>query len=116
MSVIDVVWILPPLAGIALGLLLRSSVLALLLGLALVVTSFILFGYSFDHYSNNDCQPGEPCSTGEQVIETLTPVLFLAGSALVIVSFGRTVWEYFSGLRAWRSSSAEGGRRSRPRA
>jgi hypothetical protein len=100
-SVIDAVWVLPLLAGVALALLLRSSVLALLLGFLVVVTSFILWGYSIDHYSNNDCQTGEPCPTGEQVIGVLDPVFFLGGSALVLVSFGRTVRNYVSGLRAW---------------
>jgi hypothetical protein len=102
----DIVWVLPLLAGVALALLLRSTVLALLLGFLVVVTSFILWGYSIDHYSNNDCQPGEPCPTGEQVIDVLGPVFFLGGSALVLVSLGRTVWNYVSALRAWRRGHA----------
>ena len=106
MSVTDVVWVLPPLAGVALGLRLGSSAFALLLGLVLVIASFFLWGYSVDHYSNNDCQPGEPCPTGEQVIDVIDPVAFLLGSALVIVSFGRTVSNYVSGLRAWRRRRA----------
>jgi hypothetical protein len=106
MSVTDVVWLLPPLAGVALGLFLRSSAIALLLGLALVVISFFLWGYSVDHYSNNDCQTGEPCPAGEQVIDVVNPVLFLLGSALALVAVGRTLWNYWSGLRAWRRGRA----------
>jgi hypothetical protein len=100
MSAIDVLWVLPLLAGVGLGLLLRSSVIGLLLSSALLVTSFILFGYSVDHYSNNDCQPGEPCSTAEQIIEVLTPSLFLGASALFLASFGRSIWSaLFTGRR-----------------
>ena len=45
MSVTDVVvWLLAPLAGVALGPRMRSSVLALLLGLGLVITSVVVWG------------------------------------------------------------------------
>jgi len=45
MSVTDVVvWLLAPLAGVALGSRMRSSVLALLLGLGLVITSVVVWG------------------------------------------------------------------------
>jgi hypothetical protein len=45
MSVLDIVaWLLSPLAGAALGLRMRSSALALLLGLVLMVTSGRLVG------------------------------------------------------------------------
>src|SRR5919198_3472421 len=48
-SLADVLWVLPVLVGVALGWSMRSrSVLALLLGAALVVVSFVLFGYSID--------------------------------------------------------------------
>jgi hypothetical protein len=109
MSVSDVVWLvwlIPALAGAALGLRLRSSLLALLLGFVLVIISFILFGYSIEHYSNNDCQSGEPCPTGEQVIGIIEPVSFLLGSTLVLVAFGRTVWTYGCEVRAWRRRRA----------
>jgi hypothetical protein len=104
--VTDVVWLLPVLAGVALGLLLRSSAIALLLGFVLVVVSFFLFGYSIDHYENGDCQSGAPCPTGEHVIEYLEPACFLAGSALVLVAFARTLRNYWCGLRAWRRGRA----------
>jgi hypothetical protein len=105
-AVTDVVWLLPPLAGLALGLWLRSTLLALLLGFVLVIISFVLFGYSIDHYSNNDCQSGEPCPTGEQVIDIVEPVSFLLGSTLVLVASGRTVWSYGREVRAWRRRRA----------
>jgi hypothetical protein len=89
---------------VALGLLLRSSAIALLLGFVLVVVSFFLFGYSIDHYENGDCQSGAPCPTGEHVIEYLA--CFLAGSALVLVAFARTLRNYWCGLRAWRRGRA----------
>jgi hypothetical protein len=104
--VTDVVWLLPALAGVALGLLLRSTLLALLLGFVLVIISFVLFGYSIDHYSNNDCQSGEPCPTGEQIIRIVEPVSFLLGSTLVLVAFGRTVWSYGCEVHAWRRRRA----------
>jgi hypothetical protein len=44
MSVPDVVvWVLPPLAGAAMGLRMRSTALALLLGLILVITSVVVW-------------------------------------------------------------------------
>ena len=106
MSITDVLWLLPVVAGVVLGRVLRSSGLALLLGLGLVVLSFILFGYSVDHYDNNDCQPGQPCPTGEQVVEIVTPTAFLLGSTLVLVAFGRSVWDYGSELRTRRRRRA----------
>jgi hypothetical protein len=106
LSLTDVLWVLPVLAGAVLGVVLRSTALALLLGFALVLASFFLFGYSIDHYSNNDCQPGEPCTTGEQVIRIVEPGSFLLGATLVLVAFGRTIWNYWSGLRAWRRRRA----------
>jgi hypothetical protein len=51
------------------ALRMRWSALAMLVGLAFVIMSVVLWGYSVDNYSNNDCQPGEPCPTGERVIE-----------------------------------------------
>src|SRR3954453_9443452 len=79
MSVVGfVLWVLPPLAGAALGLWVRSSAAALLLGLVLVITSIVVWSYSWN-YSNNDCQPGEPCPTGYRVIEIVFPILFLGG-------------------------------------
>jgi hypothetical protein len=107
MSVADVVvWVLPPLAGVALGLRMRSTTLALLLGLALVITSFVLFGYSMDHYSNNDCQPGEPCTTGERVIDVVNPIFFFFGSALFLVALVRSVWNDFRAGR-WPGQSGQ---------
>jgi hypothetical protein len=72
----------------------------------LVVISFVLFGYSIDHYQNGDCQSGTRCPTGEHVIEYLWPGAFLAGSTLVLVGFGRSLWNYWSGLLAWRRRRA----------
>jgi hypothetical protein len=93
MSVLDVVvWLLPPLAGVVLGLWMRSTVLAFLLGPGLVITSIALWGYSADHYSNNDCQPGQPCPTGEPVIRVVIPGFFLLGSTLFLVAFARSLW------------------------
>ena len=107
MSLADVLWVLPVLVGVALGWLMRSrSVLALLLGAALVRVSFVLFGYSIDHYENGDCQARAPCPTGEHVIEFVEPGAFLIGAPLIIVSFGATVWNYFSALRKWRRRRA----------
>ena len=88
MSVADVVWILLALAGVAVGLLMRSSPLAAALGLLMVVASFILFGYSWN-YENNDCQPGEPCPTGLRVIRVLNAVFVPFGSTLFIVGLAR---------------------------
>src|ERR687887_112595 len=106
-SLADVLWVLPVLVGLALGWSMRSrSVLALLLGAALVVVSFVLFGYSIDHYENGDCQGGAPCPTGEHIIEFVEPGAFLIGAPLIIVSFGATVWNYLSALRRWRSRRA----------
>jgi len=106
MSPMDALWILPALAGAALGWLMRSrSVLALLLGATFVVVSFVLFGYSIDHYENGDCQAGAPCPPGEQIIEFVEPGLFLIGAPLIIVSFGATVWNYLSALHRWRRRS-----------
>jgi hypothetical protein len=103
MSVADVVvWVLPPLAGVALGLRMRSTTLALLLGLALVITSFVLFGYSMDHYSNNDCQPGEECPTGDRVIRVVNPVFFFLGSILFLVALARGLWIDFRAGRGPR--------------
>jgi hypothetical protein len=61
MSVTDaIVWFLPPLAGVALGLRMRSSALAILLGFVLVLASVVVWGYSWN-YPNGACEPGEPC-------------------------------------------------------
>jgi hypothetical protein len=107
MSLVDVLWVLPVLVGVALGWLMRSrSVLALLLGAAFVVVSFVLFGYSIDHYENGDCEPGAPCPTGEHIIEFVLPGAFLIGAPLIIISFGATVWNYLSALRNWRRRRA----------
>ncbi len=70
----------------------RSTTLALLLGLALVITSFVLFGYSMDHYSNNDCQSGEQCPTGDRIIRIVNPVFFFLGSTLFLVALARGLW------------------------
>jgi hypothetical protein len=100
MSVMDVVaWLLAPLAGIVVGLRMRWSSLAMLVGLALVITSVVVWGNSVDNYSNNDCQPGEPCPTGERVIRVVNPIFFLLGSALFLVAFGRALWADLRGLR-----------------
>jgi len=107
MSVADVLWILPALVGVALGWLMRSRpVLGLMLGAGLIVVSFILFGYSMDHYENGDCETGAPCPTGEHVIEYVEPISFLIGVPLVIVSFGATVGNYVSALRRWHRRGA----------
>jgi hypothetical protein len=106
MSPTDVLWILPALAGVALGLRLRPPTLGLLLGFAFVVVSIGLFGYSIDHYPNGDCQAGAPCPTGEHIIEFVEPGAFILGSTLVLVAFGRTVWDYWSALRTWRRRRA----------
>jgi hypothetical protein len=105
MSVLNVVgWALAPLAGVALGLRMRSTTLALLLGLALVITTFVLWGYSWN-YSNNDCQPGEPCPTGYHVIQIVDAVLFPLGSVLFVVALARGLWrDYLRGLRNRRRS------------
>ena len=93
MSVLEVVvWLLPPLAGVVLGLWMRPTVLAFLLGPGLVITSIVLWGYSVDHYSNNDCQPGQPCPTAEPIIRVGIPGFFLLGSTLFIVAFARSLW------------------------
>jgi hypothetical protein len=105
-SIADAAWLLPPLGGAALGLRMRSSVLAFLLGLAVVTASVVLWGYSVDNYSNNDCQPGEPCSTGEQVIRVVIPVCFLFGSTLFLVAFGRSLWNDFR-ARRWPGQSGQ---------
>lgn len=106
MSLADTLWLLPALAGLALGIRLRWPAMSLLLGLALFVISLMLFGYSLDHYENGDCQAGAPCPTGEHVIEYAIPIAFLAGCALVLGGFSRTVWNYLSRRRQWRSRGA----------
>jgi hypothetical protein len=60
-----------------------------------LVISFVLFGYSIDHYENGDCQSGAPCPTGEHVIEYLEPGTFIAGATLVLVGFVRNLWNYW---------------------
>ena len=102
MSITDFAWVLPALAGAAFGWFVRSKALALLLGVALLVTSVLLLGYSLSNYSNNDCQPGEPCPSGEQVIRVLGPVSFLGGSTLLLVAFGRHLRSFWRDLRVWR--------------
>jgi hypothetical protein len=95
MSVADVVWILSAVAGVAVGLLIRSSPIGAVLGLAMVVAGFVLWGYSWN-YDNNDCQPGEPCPAGLHVIRAANAVLIPFGPTLFIVSFARMLW---GGLR-----------------
>ena len=110
MSVVDVViWLLVPLVGIVVGLRMRWSALAMLAGFGLVLTSLALFGYSLDHYSNNDCQPGEPCSTAEQVIRYVIPIFFSFGSALGLAAFGRTFWAELRDLRRRQAQARLGG-------
>ena|SRR2546422_704771 len=107
MSVLDVVgWVLAPLAGMALGLRMRSTTLALLLGLVLVVTSVVLWGYSWN-YSNNDCQPGEPCPTGEQVVRVVNAIFIPLGSLLFLVALARGLWNDFRVRRRTGSRAVE---------
>ena len=101
MSAADTLWLLPVLGGLALGAWLRWTAVSLLLGLAFVVLSLMLFGYSLDHYENGDCQAGAPCSTTEHVVE-YWPLAFLLGCTLVLGGSGRTVWYYLSQRREWR--------------
>jgi hypothetical protein len=99
MSLLDVVgWILAPLAGVALGLRMRSTTLALMLGLALVITSVVLWGYSWS-YPNSACQPGEPCPTGDHIIRVVNGVFFPLGSTLFFVALARGLWIDARGLR-----------------
>jgi hypothetical protein len=83
----------------------RSTTLALMLGLGLVVTTFFLWGYSWN-YSNNDCQPGEPCPTGLRVIEVVNAVFFPLGSILFFVAIARGLWNDFR-ARRWPGHSGE---------
>jgi hypothetical protein len=96
MSVTDLVWLLELLAALALGaaagLLMRSSVLGVVLGFALVVIGVILWGYSMEHYPNNACQTGEPCPTGDRVIRHVNAVFLGGGAILLLVAWLRTVW------------------------
>jgi hypothetical protein len=95
MSVPDVVvWVLPPLAGAAMGLRMRSTALALLLGLILVITSVVVWGFSWN-YPNGACQEGEPCPTGDRVIQVVFPILFLEGLTLFLVALARSLWNDF---------------------
>jgi hypothetical protein len=87
MSLADTLWLLPALGGLALGARLRWTAVSLLLGLAFVVLSVMLFGYSLDHYDNGDCQAGAPCPTGEHVIEYAWPIAFVLGCTLVLGGF-----------------------------
>src|SRR5438552_3076654 len=109
MSVLDLVgWVVAPLAAVALGLRIRSTTLALLLALGLVITSFFLWGYSWN-YSNNDCQPGEPCPTGDHVIRVVNAVIFPLGSVLFLVALARGLWlwiDYLAGR--WPGQSRQG--------
>ncbi len=104
MSVTDVIWVLPALAGVALGFLLRPKWVPLLLGLVLVTASVVLFGYSLATYSSNDCQQGEPCPAGEQVIRVVEPVALLVGAPLFLAAFGRVAVENAPGRPVPHSS------------
>jgi hypothetical protein len=96
MSVTDLVWLLELLAavalGVAVGVRMRPSVLGVVLGFALVVIAVILWGYSMEHYSNNACQTGEPCPTGDRVIRHINAVFLNGGATLLLVAWLRTVW------------------------
>jgi hypothetical protein len=105
MSVADVVWILSAVAGVAVGLLIRSSPLAAAIGLLMVAASLILFGYSWN-YENNDCQPGEPCPTGLSVIRVVNAVFVPFGPTLFIVGLARVALGVLRG-----SPRSERGRR-----
>jgi hypothetical protein len=106
MSVTDaIVWFLPPLAGVALGLRMLSSALAILLGFVLVLASVVVWGYSWN-YPNGACEPGEPCPTGDRVIQVVTPVLFLLGSFLFLIALARSLWNDFRAGR-WRGQSGQ---------
>ncbi|SRR6266516_5358688 len=107
MSVTDALtWFLPPLAGVALGLRMRSTAVAMLLGFVLVIASFVVWGYSWN-YPNGTCQQqGEPCPTGDHVIQIVTPVLFLLGSFLFLIALGRSLWNDFRAGR-WPGQSGQ---------
>jgi hypothetical protein len=98
----DVLWLLPALAGLAFGWMVRPTLVGLLLGFTLVLVSFYLFGYSIDHYDNADCQAGAPCPTGEHVLEYAEPLAFIVGATVLLASFFKTVWTYGSGVRRYR--------------
>jgi hypothetical protein len=96
MSVLEVVtWVVVPLVGVALGLRMRSTALALLLGFLLFITAVVLWGYSVDHYSNNDCQLGEPCPTGDRVIRVVNAVFVPLGPTLFLTALARSLWNDF---------------------
>jgi hypothetical protein len=104
-SLLDVVgWVLAPLAGVALALRIRSTTFALMLSLAVVVTTFVLWGYSWN-YPNGACQPGEPCPTADHVIQIANAILFPLGSTLFVVALARGLWLVVRDLKYRRHAS-----------
>jgi len=77
----------------------RSAALALLLGLGLIVASFFVWGYSWN-YPEGACEEGEPCPTGDHIIQIVFPILFLAGVPLFVVALLRSLWRLWNDLRA----------------
>jgi hypothetical protein len=107
MWVLDVVWIVSLLVGAVLALRLPSSALAILLGVALLITSFILWGYSWN-YENWECQTGEVCPTGLRIIEILNSVFFPLSASLLVVGFARSLWTALRDLKN-RGRASPGG-------
>ena len=98
MSLTDALWIfLPALAGVVIGTKLPSRVAALMLGPAVLLVAFVLFVYALGTYEN--CEAGQPCPTGERVIDIVNPILFWGGSALFVVGLVRYVWFWWRSVR-----------------
>jgi hypothetical protein len=99
LSITDVVWLLPALAGVAIAILLPSRLLALMLGPALMIVFVYTLGWSL---SNHECEAGQSCTTAERVLELVNPMLLTLAPALFVAAPARYLWFW------WRSRSRVG--------
>jgi hypothetical protein len=98
LSVTDVVWVLPALAGVAIAVLLPSRLLALLLGPALMIVFVYTAGWSL---SNPECEVGQSCSNFEHVLELVNPVLLILTPTLFVAALARYLRFWWRSWRAW---------------
>jgi hypothetical protein len=98
LSITDVVWLLPALAGVAIAILLPSRLLALMLGPALMIVFVYTLGWSL---SNHECEAGQSCTTAERVLELVNPMLLTLAPALFVAALARYLWFWWRSWRAW---------------